>query len=259
MKNENGFSLLLILVLLLGAGAAIVAGKATFENSLESQKNNITVNRLNRLQQVISQYYQAHHELPAAGSAGTMNNLVPVDALGLTMKYRLDGWGQFFYYQVNDQTAINDVEIESIDVAGVIISAGPDQILDSIDSEPAVFPPPPPAVGWEDDLHRPLNVMTEALVVARQELAVLTKKQCACYKAQVAWCDWTTAPPPPTAADDFLARYGLGESFLDDPWSHPYEWNHVIGNFYFYSIGPDGLADTDDDIKGAVLTAGKCS
>lgn len=49
-----------------------------------------------------------------------------------------------------------------------------------------------------------------------------------------------------------------GEGALEDPWGNPYELKVTKGKkFYILSYGPDGLPDTEDDIRNDKISNSK--
>ncbi len=48
-----------------------------------------------------------------------------------------------------------------------------------------------------------------------------------------------------------------GEGALEDPWGNPYELKVKGKNFYILSYGPDGLPDTEDDIRNDKISGSK--
>ena len=48
-----------------------------------------------------------------------------------------------------------------------------------------------------------------------------------------------------------------GEGALEDPWGNPYELKVKGKKFYILSYGPDGLPDTEDDIRNDKISGSK--
>ncbi|MBU2547140.1 MAG: hypothetical protein KKB20_01895, partial [Proteobacteria bacterium] len=97
---------------------------------------------------------------------------VPTDAnlLDMEQKFRLDDWGQpLRYYVGTGAQAIIGISVDGKNVAGVIISNGPNQTADT-----ATVVPTFTLAG--DDIMVPINVSQEAIEVALDELKVLQAK-----------------------------------------------------------------------------------
>jgi prepilin-type N-terminal cleavage/methylation domain-containing protein len=169
-NSQRGFTLFELL------GVVMIFGVLTFisvnlYNSFKSRSQlSETQDRLKLISSKIKQYYRAHEQLPAAAGAGA--NEVPVQfaALDMEQKYRLDGWGQYFNYEVPDPNSLTTIRRDDGTVTS-IRSRGPDQ-----------------ALGTVDDFTELVDVTAEAKEITRGKLKVLQEKVAA-YDALFAGID----------------------------------------------------------------------
>jgi len=196
-SRKSGFTLLEILLVLgiLGVIAVFTIGIAHSIRNLT--KVNDTKSRMEQISAKAKEYYRGHEELPAPGT--TPADSVPVGAgdLNMEQKFRLDGWGQYFFYDRKEITAgtitidgiaypamtyINAFDVEGKIVAGVIISAGPNQAFDrqyTAGSHPWGYGgtnSPETYATAGDDILIPINVSQEAVEIALEDLKVLQAK-----------------------------------------------------------------------------------
>ncbi len=247
ISNRKGFSLFLLILFVAGIAVLGVAAVTftTKVKTVEDEKQ--TVVDLTAIQQAAAKYYRSHENLPGApGAAG----LVPVGAaeLNLDGRYRQDSWGQTVeYYRAADpgagNTFINNVTVNGRDVAGYVLSFGPNQKKESTLSGGSID-----TAG--DDILLPLNVQAEAVDITVEELETLTRRQCAWRKSSGSWYDWNTAP------DTFLANFGLSGAFKEDPWARQYTWvedNPDSGHFEAANAPNTGT------IAGPTITSAYCT
>ncbi len=247
ISNRKGFSLFLLILFVAGIAVLGVAAVTftTKVKTVEDEKQ--TVIDLTAIQQAAAKYYRSHENLPGTpGAAG----LVPVGAaeLNLDGRYRQDSWGQTIeYYRAADpgagNTFINNVKVNGRDVAGYVLSFGPNQKKESTLSGGSID-----TAG--DDILLPLNVQAEAVDITVEELETLTRRQCAWRKSSGSWYDWNTAP------DTFLANFGLSGAFKEDPWARQYTWvedNPDSGHFEAANAPNTGT------IAGPTITSVYCT
>jgi len=193
--NKKGFTLLELL-LVIGIMGIIAIFTIGISYSIRNMgKVNTTKSRMEQIAAKATEFYRGHAELPAP--AGTGNDEVPVGASDLNMeqKFRLDAWGRYMYYnRVENQNALNfhnnnitinadtltDIDgliVDGRNVAGVIISYGPNQTLDTTIIGPNApnYAPVTYTTGG-DDIVIPIDVSPEAVEIALEELKVLQAK-----------------------------------------------------------------------------------
>lgn len=290
-KYNQGFSLLELLLALGILGIIAVFAVSLSHSSRNLTQINETKNRMKEIKRAALDYYRSHRDLPSPAGA----NEVPVatSALNLEQIHRLDSWGRYFYYAqaahpaYSARTDITGITVNNKDVAGVLISGGPDQAFESSNTGN-----PYGTVG--DDLVLPISVYEQALAVAMQDLQVLQNKVQAFDAifaginnngpggevdedgcAPTNGCPQSPSNDPNcgaatldninlynactytvTSAAAFISDfYELGETILLDPWLHEYIWGS--GSAYpasdlryhrFFSAGPDGVAGNGDDV-----------
>jgi|GEM_PF-6613027 len=161
-----------------------------------------------RMQTIVAasqSYFLSHENLPTAADN---TYTVPVNALNLDAKYRSDSWGQPFRFIVltNDRdilidpfsvggppgaiamvvikagtaTSIRALDVDGQQVAGLIISAGPNQIFEpdtqygklGNNESPRKYQPTPRS----DDIYLAIDVSQQAARIALSELKVLNAK-----------------------------------------------------------------------------------
>ena len=287
LKNK-GFALLELLLAL-----GIIGIIAAFAISISYSSRNIvkinnTKKKMQQIARAAEEYYRGHGDLPA--SAGTDSNEIPVNTseLNLEQTFRLDGWGRYFHYDraldstLTSRTDIAGLTVNGKDMAGVIVSGGPDQAID-----PGNLSSPYAAIG--DDIVLGVNVSEQALAIALNDLQVLHNKAQA-FDAVFAGVDnnsiggvdedgcISVAGCPPggitndpncgsatldnissficgyviTSATAFIVDfYALNSAILLDPWLNEYVWGSISGDVRyhkFFSAGPDGIPGNGDDI-----------
>ena len=198
ITDKKGFTLLEIL-LVLGIMGVIAVFTIGIAHSIRNMtKVNETKSRMEQIVAKAKEYYRGHEELPPGASVlqvGGRDVGVPVGTseFNLEQKYRLDSWGRYMYYnRVENQSAITidnitfaadsltDIDgliVDGRNVAGVIISYGPNQTLDTTISGPNApnYAPVTYTTGG-DDIVIPIDVSQEAMEVALENLKVLQSK-----------------------------------------------------------------------------------
>ena len=277
--KQRGFSLAVIILIfaaigLLALGGSLLTAKVAKVTTERKSGANLGV-----IRDAAKKFYRAHESLPApaaeytfdpdgaGGSYGTIACGVPVDRtnLNLDQSYRLDTWGQPVVYYLG--TGINGVEIMGADVAGFVLSYGPNQVYESNLTSGTT---PRLDLGG-DDVMAAINVKPEAVEIALDELTTLSRKNCAYRKAVGNWWPDAAQPPAPTDAEwtVFLTNFGLAQDttpgsslgFQHDPWANDYEWVGDPGDAggFWRSAGPDGTAGTSDDISAPQITDTLCA
>jgi prepilin-type N-terminal cleavage/methylation domain-containing protein len=283
-KNK-GFSLLELL-LALGILGIITAFAISISYSSKSiVKTNNTKKKMQQIARAAKEYYQGHKDLPPP--AGANNDEVPVatSELNLEQGFRLDGWGRYFHYDRaldSSRTDIVGLTVNGREVAGVIVSGGPDQTIDPSNMNS-------PYATTADDIVLGINLSEQALEVALNDLQVLQDKARAfdkifagidnnsnktvdesdCVRVEGCPSSGTTNDPNCgsatldnistfmcgyviTSATAFIADfYALNSEILLDPWLNEYVWGSISYNIRyhkFFSAGPDGIPGNGDDI-----------
>jgi len=247
--EQNGFSLLLIILIILGLGlAGLGAAKLIGNVNKITQQQKASID-LTIIQDSVRKYYSGHADLGLPGTPGAAEP-VPVVDLGLENKYLHDNWGTSLQYYRGRTTAaanvpsITEVIVDGVQAAGYVLSFGPNQVNDSAftiggDGTRSTM------IRGGDDILLPLSVTAEAIKITDQELRVLSSKSCALHIATNTWFDnWS----------DFLARFGLADTYQYDPWDSDYVWD----TDHWVSDGPDWTASTTDDLLGPYLTIDTC-
>ncbi len=291
IKN-NGFTLLEILLSLGILGIIAVFAISLSHSTRNLSKINDSKNRMREINRAARDYYQGHGDLPAA--AGSNEVPVAASALNLEQKHRLDGWGRYFYYDRSlhsvhtSRTDITGMTVDGKAVAGVIISSGPDQTLETANKNS-------PYATAGDDIVMAITVAEQAFAMAMNDLQVLQDKVRALDKifagmdnnsdgsvdesgcVQAIGCPQTGTLNDPncssatldaiTSSSSFCGKtvnapnelivyfYELGDTFLLDPWLQEYVWGGAssYGNsdprFHkFFSSGPNRIAGDGDDL-----------
>ncbi len=229
LKNQKGITL--VVVILIAMGVAMLAFGAIALNvnlsKIISQRKNIK--RIHVVRDALKDYYKAHGYLP---TASLTSNRVPVGALGLEQKYRLDENGEYYFYSVDNPTIspiiatttdINGITVDNKNFAAVIISPGSDRTLQSISNDP-VFPP---SAGWGDDVFVEVNLSAIAEEITISELTLLAKKVWAYRCAHDG-----SYPPSATAMDTIVNYFSLSDSYITDAWLKDYAWDAVGQKFF---------------------------
>ena len=288
LKNK-GFALLELLLALGILGIIAAFAISISYSSRNIVKTNDTKKKMQKIARAAEEYYRGHGDLPAP--AGTGSNEIPVGTseLNLEQTFRLDGWGRYLHYDraldstLTSRTDIAGLTVNGKDMAGVIVSGGPDQAID-----PGNLSSPYAATG--DDIVLGINVSEQALAIALNDLQVLHDKAQA-FDAVFAGVDnnstggvdedgcISVAGCPPsgitndpncgsatldnissffmcgyviTSSTAFIVDfYALNSAILLDPWLNEYVWGSVSGNIRyhkFFSVGPDGIPANGDDI-----------
>ena len=194
--DKKGFTLVEILLVLgiLGVIAVFTIGIAHSIRNMT--KMNDTKSRMEQIAAKAKEYYRGHEELPAGTNVLVVagrNVGVPVGVSEFNMeqKFRLDAWGRYMYYnRVENQNAFNfhnnnitinadtvtDIDgliVDGRNVAGVIISYGPNQTIDTTingDYAPVTY------TTGGDDIVIPIDVSQQAVEIALEDLKVLQAK-----------------------------------------------------------------------------------
>ena len=289
IKN-SGFSLLELLLALGIMGVIAVFALSITHSSRNLTNITETRNRMREIQRAAMDYYRGHRNLPTPSGA----NEVPVaaSALNLEQKHRLDAWGRYFHYDraldavYTSRTDITGITVDGKAVAGVIISSGSDQTLETVNTGS-----PYSTVG--DDIVLPISLNEQAFAISIDDLQILQGKVQAFDRifagidnnssgivdengcTAVLGCPQSASNDPNcgTATLDAIASYaacgytvtsvaafissfyGLGNTILLDPWLNVYAWGKlpscgVADPCYhkFFSYGPDGALGGGDDI-----------
>ncbi|MFH0813023.1 MAG: hypothetical protein V2A69_09320 [Pseudomonadota bacterium] len=249
LDRENGFTLIGIALLVLAIGIiAVIAGVLGVKlQSIARERD--TVKRMTVIRNALKDYYRGHQDLPAP--VGTGADEVPVQDLNLEQKYRVDTWGQYFFYRRDThpsyptRTDIVGLNVNGNNVASIVISFGPDQTQDTLPQNGNEF------TTTDDDIVTLINVQSEAIEIANNELHELAKKACA-YGCALGW------PPPPPPEPEVLKinnYFLLNNRYLRDPWLSDYQW-HSVNPPGIYSLGPDRTdavpPDSSDNIYAKV-------
>jgi type II secretory pathway pseudopilin PulG len=224
--NQRGAAMLgivlIIVVILIALVGALSIGPQLQKITTERQ----TVKRANVIVDAVRQYYLARGELPEPSS-------VPVVDLNLEQQYKLDSWGQEWEYDA--ASSITGITVNGQNVAGVLISGGPDQDRGTRIDDTAtqwVLTTTGTETEAEDDIIIPINVQGEAIQIARDEMGVLSHKL------------WAHACAHPASAMPGIDYFGLGETYANDPWLNSY----ILSSTGVISFGPDRIQNTSDDI-----------
>lgn len=190
--KDKGFSLIEILLALTVLGIVAGFGIGLANSMLNMSKVNETRRRMQVIAAKAVTYYRCSGVLPqglkADGDPDSAGTYVPVTSayLNLEQKYRLDGWGQYFYYYtmrnasaisinnglfsipINSKTLINSVTVDTRLVAGVIVSGGSDQQRQSGEG--------PSFTTTKDDIVYPIDVSQVAVERTLDDLKSLQGK-----------------------------------------------------------------------------------
>jgi len=291
LKN-TGFSLLELLLVLGILGIIAVFAVTISQSGRNLVKTNDTRNRMKEIKRTALDYYQGHGDLPAPASI----NEVPVatSALNLEQKHRLDAWGRYLHYDRAlhpvhiSRTDITGITVDGKEVAGVIISGGPNQSIEAANAGS-------PYSSAGDDIVLSISVNEQAVNNAMHALEELQSKVLALDKmfagvdnnsgggvdengcvpaigcpqtgtsndpncsnatldaimSSYSFCGFTVDTP----AELIAGFYGLGDTVLLDPWLQEYIWGNAStyaisdSRFHkFFSSGPNGSPGDDDDI-----------
>ena len=169
-NNYKGFTLIEILTVMTIIGI-ITFISINFFNSVKARdQHHETRQRMDLITAKIRQYYQSQEKLPQPDDG----NKLPVKALGLEQKYRLDAWGQYFeYYSATVNGCDEGFEVDIRFADGILISLGHNQKQDyTSDSSqnPCTF-----STSGDDILHG-LDLTAEKINIARYKLKVLQEK-----------------------------------------------------------------------------------
>ncbi|MFH0813615.1 MAG: type II secretion system protein, partial [Pseudomonadota bacterium] len=247
LEMEKGFTLIGVVLLLLAIGIiAVIAGVLGVKLQFIAKERN-TVNRMIVIRDASKDYYRGHRNLP--DPAGTN---VPVQDLDVEQKYRVDAWGQYFYYNRITKTVdgispatititatnIIGLSVNGKQVAGVIISGGANQTIEPSTISGTTF------TKTGDDIVVPINVQAEAIEIANNELHIMAKKACAYRCGHPDWPDFIYNEVDVGKA--IIQTFSLGNVFVYDPWLTPYLWEKP--NIRVRTYGPDLTALSPDDL-----------
>ena len=291
IKNK-GFSLLELLLALGILGIIAAFAISISYSSKNIVKTNNTKKKMQQTARAATEYYRGHNDLPPPAGADNDEVPVAVSELNLEQGFRLDGWGRYFHYDraldgtLTARTDIVGITVNGRDVAGVIISPGPDQVIDPSNLSS-------PYATTADDIVLGINVSEQALAIALNDLQVLQSKVQAfdrifagidnnanqtvdesdCVRVEGCPSSGMTNDPNcgsatldniftlplscgyavSSAAAFVVDFYSLADSYGIDPWLNEYIWGGSYGSgdpryHKFFSMGPDGTADNSDDI-----------
>ncbi|MBU2547139.1 MAG: LamG domain-containing protein [Proteobacteria bacterium] len=262
-RNEKGFSLLLVVLILAGLTVLAIGGGKLALSLRAYQKQSRVITDLNKIRNAALLYYQGHRKLPDPLLGTTYGVPVGEAELDLNTKYKLDTWGQPVHYNRVPSgltTNITGLTVNGKNVAGVLVSGGADQQIAA-----STWSSVTPTVynRTSDDIVVAINVASEAEEFTHNELQVLNKRVCS-YICSGNDIEDLNPSKFPSGLDndtlDFIAGiYGLSDSDKTDPWGNKYVWDHVATRFYSY--GPNGLnnnGNPDDVISPAFHLVGCC-
>ncbi|MBW2369617.1 MAG: type II secretion system protein [Deltaproteobacteria bacterium] len=171
-RSHEGFTLLELLAVAMILSVLTVISLNLYNAAQARNRNTETRNRLALIEATIKQYYRAHEKLPAPPFIGSSE--VPVEALDLVQKYRLDASGHFLTYNPGNVNNIRDIlnPADGILYAAVVESGGADQ-------NPLTDP---------DNQSTYIDLTAEAKDICRKKLMILQEKVAA-YDALFAGID----------------------------------------------------------------------
>jgi len=220
-----------------------------------------TINRMSVIEKKARDYYRGHGAMPTPSSAPADSVPTEQSLLDLEQKFRLDAWGRYIEYHVNG-TDITGVTVDTTSVAGVLISGGPNKVIDT-DTTTTAF------TTTGDDILVGINVSAQAVAMAIEELITLQEKvnaydkvyqgvdndddgtmdETGCSAVTVssgcplspgtalttndpscgsatldAWDSYACASPYDNVLDFIVSWYGLGDEYMTDPWDNSYDW-----------------------------------
>jgi prepilin-type N-terminal cleavage/methylation domain-containing protein len=263
-SKKHGFTLLELLFALGIIGIITVFAISISYSTKNIARTNDTKKKMLKIASSAEEYYRGHDDLPDPAGTG---NEVPVesDVLNLEQHMRLDGWGRYFHYNrvlhsvKTTKTDITGITVDGKEVAGVIVSGGPDQTIDEGNLSS-------PYITTGDDIVLAVNVTELALESAHNDLQVLHGKAQAfdavfqgldnngngaidedvcigvtpllvcpplgpfsndpnCGSATLDNIAGYGCFPKPSSAAEFIADlYSLADSYIIDPWLNDYYW-----------------------------------
>lgn len=265
MRSEirvQGFTLVELL-LALGIAGIIAAFAISISSSISGlSKQAMTKARMETIAAKARQYYRSHKVQVSV--AATPADSVPVSSanLNLEQKYRLDGWGKFLYYRVDNVSIINNLTVNgsSAKFGAIIISGGPNQQIDILNYATATS-----LLTAGDDVVVGVNFNSEANEIALEELQVFQGKveafdamfegvnnggsssidEDGCIADSGAGCPPTGNNDPncgratldvistnypgcsrdtSSAAAYIVDLYDLSSQYITDSWNNPYQW-----------------------------------
>lgn len=222
--NSRGLSLIVLVMVLTVAAAAAVSIIVLKVRLQDVQRESLTKIRLDTVHSALQRYYLTHHDLPEAAGT-TPANTVPVEALNLEQRYRLDAQGQFFHYNRLPETGNTDILgiiVNNTPVAAVLAAAGPDGVIaDANQGNPYDDPNV-----TSDDIVVGVPLRAEATKIAQWTVEVLQREAIA-YSGLF----------------EGINNNGIGLGAIGGPSG---------GDTYypapFMAPGPDGIPGTPDDI-----------
>ena len=176
--TKSGFSLLEMMLALGILGVIAVFAVSITHSTRNLTKISDTRNRMKEIRRAAVDYYSGHRDLPSPGGAvGSYEVPVEPSALNLEQKHRMDAWGSYFHYDRASQSATNPssrtvitgIKVDDKKVAGVIISGGPNQTIESSNPDNSYS-----TAG--DDIVLPISVAEQAFAIAMNDLEVLQAK-----------------------------------------------------------------------------------
>ncbi len=242
-RHPQGSALLLVLILMsaLTVGLMIMTGKFL---SGKPGRNSTTSTRMRIIAEALRRHYLGHQDLPAEKP----NRGIPIRELLLDGKYKFDGWGnplQYRCYRINkngrQRLKLNGITYDGGTGAAILVSAGPDQILQSTFSEDSVHQILV-CTQKQDDILRLVNLQAEAIAIADRTLRSLADKLTCPFVRSPNW-------DPTDVIGCLIDHYALNPGlYRTDPWGNDYRWQGG-NNCGFFSSGPDGTDNTTDDIR----------
>jgi hypothetical protein len=215
-KSQSGIAMLgivLVIVIILIAMIGAISIGPKLQNIGNERK---TSKSANVIVDAMRQYYLARGELPDPSS-------VPVGDLNLEQRYRFDAWGQEWEY--HKAPTITGMTVDGQQVAGVLISYGPNQVREYDSSCGSDY------CQQGNDIVIPINVQAEAIQKTNDALTVLANRT---ESSGICPSDYTTF-------EDFLTQLGLGTyTYEDDPWNVPITWGGGTLSSFISNGSPSG-------------------
>ncbi|RZB36039.1 MAG: hypothetical protein SRB2_02544 [Desulfobacteraceae bacterium Eth-SRB2] len=190
-NTQKGFTLIELLAVVIILSVVTYISITLFNSVKARDQLRETRQRIDLIAAKIKQYYQTHQQLPKPiPEDGTG---VPVEALDMEQKYRLDAWGQYLEYHRATHTGQDTDDLVGYEVDGhepaavVLISLGPNQTRD-YESNETVYPQEFTTGTESDDLLIATDVTADAIRITEHKLKVLQEKVAA-YDALFAGID----------------------------------------------------------------------
>lgn len=187
-NNQTGFTLIELLAVVIILSVLTYISVSLFNSVKAGDQLRETRQRMDLLTAKIKQYYLTHQQLPKPiPEDGTG---VPVEALDMEQKFRLDGWGSYFEYHRatqpgQDADNIVGYNVDGRRAAAALISLGPNQTQNYEFNETV---DPQSFITQGDDLIAAADVTAEAILITKDKLKKLQEKVAA-YDALFAGID----------------------------------------------------------------------